>query len=74
MPEGQVPLDKMKRTLTTYLVLLAPQKREPLLLYIAMTPQVVSVVLVVKRSQPGHICKVHCPVYFVSEVLCETKA
>ena len=44
-----------------------------MLLYITVTTQVVSVALVIKREEPGKIQKVQRPVYFVSEVLSDTK-
>ena len=47
---------------------------EPLLLYLAATNHVVSVALVVEREEPGHVLKVQRPVYFVSEVLTDTKS
>jgi hypothetical protein len=71
--EADVAFAQLKKVLSTPLVLVAPNKKEPLLLYIAATHQVVSTVLVVKRSEEG---KAHCvqrPVYFVSEVLSPTK-
>ena len=34
----------------------------------------VSTVLVIERDEPGHIYKVQRPVYFISEVLGESKA
>ena len=46
---------------------------EPLLLYIAATTQVVSAALVVEREEEGHALKVQCPVYFISEVLSDSK-
>ena len=46
---------------------------EPLYLYVAATTQVVSAVIVVKRSEEGHALPVQRPVYFNSEVLSETK-
>src|SRR5437016_12775958 len=46
---------------------------EPLLLYIAATSHVVSTAIVVERQEEGHIQKVQHPVYFVSEVLNESK-
>ena len=55
-------------------VLTAPEDREVLLLYIAATTSVVSTVLVIERDEPGHIYKVQRPVYFISEVLGESKA
>jgi hypothetical protein len=54
-------------------VLVAPNKKEPLLLYITATHQVVSTVLVVKRSEEGKAHGVQRPVYFISEVLSPTK-
>src|SRR6266540_214585 len=46
---------------------------EPLLLYIAATSHVVSTAIVVERQEEGHIQKVQRPVYFVSEILGESK-
>jgi hypothetical protein len=54
-------------------VLVAPKEREPLLLYIAATHQVVSTVLVVERSKEGKAHRVQRPVYFLSEVLSQSK-
>ena len=53
---------------------MAPDPCEPLLLYLAATNHVVSAVLVVEREEQGHALKVQCPVYFVSEVLTDTKS
>jgi hypothetical protein len=46
---------------------------EPMLLYISATTQVVSSALVVEREEPGRFQKVQQPVYFVSEVLSDSK-
>src|SRR6266498_4070530 len=46
---------------------------EPLLLYIAATPHVVSTTIVVERQEECHIQKVQRRVYFISEVLGESK-
>jgi hypothetical protein len=35
---------------------------------------VVSTLIVVEREEPGHVYKVQCPVYFISEVLNKSKA
>ena len=43
------------------------------LLYIAATTQVVSATMVVEREEVGHALKVQRPVYFVSEILGDTK-
>jgi len=46
---------------------------EPLLLYIVATTQVVSAALVVEREEEVHALKVQRPVYFISEVLSDSK-
>ena len=43
------------------------------MLYIAATTQVVSAALVVEREEESHALKVHHPVYFISEVLSDSK-
>jgi hypothetical protein len=44
-----------------------------MLLYIAATPRVVSVVIVVERTEEGKELPVQCPVYYLSEVLTLSK-
>jgi hypothetical protein len=68
-PEAQEALDKLKKLLTSPLILVAPRSNEPLLLYIAATTHVVSAALVVECQEEGHALKVQRPVYFISEVL-----
>lgn len=60
--------------LTSAPVLAAPERGEPLLLYLTARDHVVSDVLVVEREDPGHMLKVQRLVYFVSEVLTDAKA
>jgi dsDNA-binding SOS-regulon protein len=67
-------LDNLKTLLTSAPVLVTPERREPLLLYLAATTHVVNAALVVEREELGHVLKVQRSVYFVSEVLTETKA
>jgi hypothetical protein len=43
------------------------------LIYVAATTQVVSTAIVVERREEGHALLVQRPVYFISEVLSETK-
>jgi hypothetical protein len=62
----------LKKVLSTPPVLVAPKEKEPLLLYIIATHQVVSTVLVVERSE-GKAHGVQMLVYFISEVLSPTK-
>ena len=54
-------------------ILVPPTNREPLLLYIAATTQVVSAALVVEQEEEGQTLKVQCPMYFISEVLSDSK-
>jgi hypothetical protein len=44
-----------------------------MLLYISATTQVISTTLVVEREEPGRSQKVQRPVYFVNEVLSDSK-
>jgi ribonuclease HI len=71
--EADVAFAQLKKVLSTPLLLVAPKEKEPPLLYIAATYQVVSTVLVVKRSEKGKAHGVQRPVYFISEVLSPTK-
>jgi hypothetical protein len=71
--EADVAFAQLKKVLSTPPVLVAPKEKEPLLMYIAATHQVVSTVLVVERSEEGKDHGVQRPVYFISEVLSPTK-
>jgi hypothetical protein len=51
----------------------APAAGEALLIYVAATTQVVSAAIVVERREEGHALPVQRPVYFIREVLSETK-
>jgi hypothetical protein len=73
-PEADQALAQLKDFLSKPLVLTAPRKKEQLLLYLAATTHVVSTALVVERQEDGHAYPVQRPVYFVSEVLSESKA
>jgi ribonuclease HI len=53
---------------------MAPRKKEQLLLYLAATTHVVSSAIVVERLEDGHAYPVQRQVYFVSEVLSESKS
>ena len=63
----------MVKQLMKALILVPPTNGEPLLLYIMATTQVVSAALVVEREEEGHTLKVQCPVYFISEVLSNSR-
>jgi hypothetical protein len=70
---GRCSFHVVEKVLSTPPVLVTPNEKEPLLFYIAATHQVVSIVLVVERSEEGKAHGVQRPVYFVSEVLSPTK-
>jgi hypothetical protein len=72
--EAQEALDKLKATLAHTPILTPPQDDEPLYLYVAATTQVVSAVIMVERMEEGHALPVQRPVFYISEVLSETKA
>jgi hypothetical protein len=72
-PRGQGSPRKLKGTPYQRAHLGAPAAREALLIYVAATTQVVSAVIVVERREEGHALLVQRPVYFISEVLSETK-
>jgi hypothetical protein len=71
--EAQEALDKLQASLTHAPILTPPQYGEPLQLYVAATTQVVSAVIVVERTEEGHALPVQRSVYYISEVLSDTK-
>jgi hypothetical protein len=73
IPEAQKALDSLKNMLKSPLILTAPTTEEPMLMYISATTQVVGTALVVEREEIGRSQKVQQPVYFVSEVLSDSK-
>ena len=72
-PEAQEALDTVKQLLMKAPILVPMTNELPLLLYIAATMQVVSAALVVEREEEGHALKVQRPMYFISEVLSDSK-
>src|SRR3954470_24713331 len=67
-------LEEIKAILATIPVLAMQKIGEPMLLYIAATHQVVSVVLVVERETDGHKFPLQKSVYYVSTVLTPCKS
>ena len=63
----------VKLLLTKASILVPPIDGEPLLLYIVATTQMVSAALVVEREEERHALKVQRPMYFISEVLSNSK-
>jgi hypothetical protein len=71
--EADQALKELKTFLTTPPVMVPPALKETLLLYISASTQVVSTVLVAERPEEGHPYPVQRPVYYVSEVLSDSK-
>jgi hypothetical protein len=71
--EADAALKDLKRVLSTALVLAAPEDQDRMLLYMAATNRVVSIVIVVERKEEVHENVVQRPVYYVSEVLTKSK-
>lgn len=65
-------MQQLKKTLAEAPVLAAPKEDEPMLLYLTATPRVVSAVIIVERKEEQEIPNQH-PVYYLSEVLSESK-
>jgi hypothetical protein len=72
-PEAEEALGNLNALLTNAPILVPPAAGEALLIYVAATTQVVSATIVVERQEEGHTLLVQRPVYFISEVLSETK-
>jgi dsDNA-binding SOS-regulon protein len=73
-PEVDQALAQLKDFLSKPPVLTAPRKKEQLQLYLAATTHVVSTAIIVEQQEDSHAYPVQRPVYFVSEVLLESKA
>ena len=65
--------EDLKRQLAEPPVLATPIDKEPLLLYVAANTRVVSVAIVVERKEAGKEHPVQRLVYYISEVLIESK-
>jgi hypothetical protein len=71
--EAEEAVRNLKALLTNAPILVPPATGEAVLIYVAATTQVVSAAIVVERLEEGHALPVQRPVYFISEVLSETK-
>ena len=71
--EAETTFEELKALLSTQPVLAAPISKEPLLLYIAATGQVISTVLTVEREEEGKAFRVQRPVYYLSEIWTPSK-
>jgi hypothetical protein len=73
-PEADQALAQLKDFLSKPPAIMAPRKKEQLLLYLTATTHVVSSTIVIEWQKDGHAYPVQRPVYFVSEVQSESKA
>jgi tagatose-1,6-bisphosphate aldolase len=71
--EAKEAFESLKVYLTSSPVLTPPKKHEDMMLYIAATSTVVSAAIMVEREEEWHVYKVHRPVYYISEVLTDSK-
>jgi hypothetical protein len=71
--EADAALKDLKKVLSTTPVLAAPEDQEPMLLYMAATNRFVNVIMVVEHKEEVQEYSVQRPVYYVSEVLTESK-
>ena len=71
--EANIAFEQLKMFLTKSLIMMAPRPDETLLIYIAATSRVVSTAIVIEREEARHAYKVQRLVYFISEVLSESK-
>jgi hypothetical protein len=71
--EADTALKDLKRVLSTSPVLAALEDQEPMLLYMATTNRVISIVIVVERKEEAQEYGIQRPVYYVSKVLTESK-
>jgi len=71
--EAKEAFESLKAYLTSSPVLTPPKKHEDMMLYIATTSTMISTAIVVEREEEGHAYKVQRPIYYISEVLSESK-
>jgi prephenate dehydrogenase len=71
--EAKEAFESLKAYLASSPVLTPPNKHEDMMLYIAATSMVVSVAIVVEREEEERVYKVQRPVYYIIEVLSDSK-
>ena len=71
--EADTAFEQLKLFLTKPSIMMAPRLDETLLIYIVATSRIISTAIVVERAEEGHVYKVQRPVYYISEVLSESK-
>jgi hypothetical protein len=63
----------LKNILSSPPILADPKESKPMLLYLAASNNVISIVMVVERKEEGHEYGAQRSVYYISEVLTESK-
>jgi hypothetical protein len=71
--EANDAFERLKAYLTSSPDLTLPMNKEDMLLYITATTTVFSAAIIVEREEEGHVFKVQRQVYYVSEVLSDSK-
>src|SRR4051812_27159517 len=71
--EAHDTLHTLKEVLLAAPLLAAPVDKEPMLVYVAASERVASAVMVVERPEEGKERLVQRPVYYISEVLTESR-
>jgi hypothetical protein len=69
--QADAAFKELKKMLSTSPILASPLPKEPMLLYIAASNRVVSVVVVVEQEEEGK--SVQRPAYYLSKVLSASK-
>ena len=71
--EANEAFKRLKTYLTTSPVLTPPKKYEDMMLYIAATSTVISTTIAIEREEEERVYKVQRSVYYISEILSESK-
>jgi hypothetical protein len=71
--EADDALAALKKVLSESPILAASKEKEPMLMYITATNRVVSTIMVVERPEEGKERPIQRPVYYLSEVLTDSK-
>jgi hypothetical protein len=71
--EAKEPFESIKVYLTSSPILTPPKKNKDMMLYISATSTMVSAAIMVEIEEEGHVYKVQRPVYYISEVLTDSK-
>ena len=73
LEEADTTFEQLKLFLMKPPIMTVPRTDETLLIYIAATSRVVSTAIIIERKEARHTYKVQHPVYFISEVLNESR-